>query len=70
MDNFAAGNSIDLLGFGNGTTAGFVENGSNTGGVLTLTNGSHVAHIGFAGAYSTSEFALTSTASDTLIKFV
>ncbi len=70
INSFTTNDSIDLIGLGTGTTASFLENGSNTAGVLTVTNGAHVAHLNFAGVYKTSDFTLTSTATDTLIGHV
>ena len=70
IDNFGPNDSIDLLGLGTGTTAGFAENSSNTGGTLTLTNGSHVSHIAFSGSYALNNFSLTSTTTDTMVHFV
>ncbi len=70
INDFSFNDSIDLLGFGTGTTASYADNGFGTAGTLTLTNGAHVANIAFSGAYSTGSFGLTSTATDTMVKFV
>ena len=70
ISGFSFPDSIDLVGLGTGTTASFAANSYNSGGTLTLSNGSHVANIAFQGQYATSSFSLTSTATDTLVTFV
>jgi hypothetical protein len=52
---------VDLAGFAysSGATVSFVEAPSNTGGTLTLSNGSQVATLTLLGAYVTSNFKLT-----------
>ncbi len=54
---------IDVKGFGTGTTESFASN------VLTLTDGAKVAHLAFSGA-TASQFSLTNTATDSIVKFV
>jgi hypothetical protein len=61
---------IDVKGFGTGTTLSFAENSTNSAGVLTLTNGASIAHFGFNGSYTSSDFSLTTSATDSFIKFV
>ena len=38
------------------TTATFVDGGSGTGGILTVTDGTHTAHIALVGDYTASTF--------------
>jgi len=55
--------SLDLrdIGFTSGTTkATYVDNGSHTGGVLTVTDGTHTAKIKLVGDYSASTFTTSS----------
>jgi hypothetical protein len=61
---------IDVKGFGTGTTMSFAENSTNNAGVLTLTNGANVGHFAFNGSYTSSDFSLTTSATDSFIKFV
>jgi len=61
--SLTGGTSLDLrdIGFTSGTTtASYVDNGSDTGGVLTLTDGTHTAHIELIGDYSGSTFTTSS----------
>jgi hypothetical protein len=67
------GDSIDtrFLPFSSGVTAVWVENGSDTGGTLTVTNGSSSMTFNLSGSYAQSSFGLTSDASGgTLIEFL
>jgi hypothetical protein len=52
--------SLDLrdIAFGAGTTASYV--GTKTGGTLTVTDGTHTAHIQLAGNYTASTFTVSS----------
>ena len=60
---FGANDAVQLINFnGAGANWNFVENGSNTGGVLTLTNGSDSMQLNFAGVYSTGQFSVTGDA--------
>jgi hypothetical protein len=64
--------TIDAANFlFSGTTHNFVENSANTGGTLTLTDGSLVAKILMAGSYSNSSFnfAADSGGTGTLVTF-
>ena len=70
---FGANDRIDALSFAFGATSyNFVENGANTGGTLTLTDGSQVAHIAMTGNYSNASFALSAdtVGTGTFVKFV
>ncbi|MBS0558591.1 MAG: hypothetical protein JSR21_00905 [Proteobacteria bacterium] len=72
IGGFGAGDAIDLAGFGYapGETRSFAPNGGNTGGTLTVTNGTHQAQLTLAGSYQTSDFTLSSDhAGGTLIRF-
>ena len=55
----STGTQLDLrdIGFNSSNThATFVDNGSHTGGVLTVTDGTHTAHIKLTGNYTGSTF--------------
>jgi hypothetical protein len=61
--SLAGANSLDLrdIGFTSGTTkATYVDNGSHTGGVLTVTDGTHTAKIKLVGNFSGSTFTTSS----------
>jgi hypothetical protein len=66
---FGAGDEIDALHFGLGTTVGFVENGGNTGGTLTIANGGTQAQLALLGQYSAAGFGSTSTGQGTVITY-
>jgi hypothetical protein len=53
---FRAQDRIDLssIGFGAHTTLGYSENNSDTGGTLTVTDGTHAAAIALFGNYMAS----------------
>jgi hypothetical protein len=59
---FAPGNHIDLadISFGAHTTLGYTPNDSNSGGVLTASDGAHVAKIALLGQYAAASFAMAS----------
>jgi hypothetical protein len=59
----APGNHIDLadISFGAHTTLGYTPNNANSGGVLTASDGAHVAKIALLGQYAAASFV---TASD------
>ena len=59
---FAAQDGIDLtrFSFSDRTTLGYIENGKQTGGTLTVTNGSHVADIALLGNYTAASFVIGS----------
>jgi autotransporter passenger strand-loop-strand repeat protein len=56
------GDSIDLgdIRFGADTTLAYVANEANTGGTLTVSDGSHVASLALLGQYTAADFALAS----------
>jgi hypothetical protein len=56
--DFGAQESIDLPGilFGRHTTLGYSENSSNTGGILLVKDGTHIAKIALLGNYMATSF--------------
>jgi hypothetical protein len=58
----APSNHIDLadISFGANTTLGYTPNDSNSGGVLTASDGTHVAKIALLGQYAAASFAMAS----------
>jgi hypothetical protein len=58
VQNFSVLDGIDLTNvtFGSGTTLGFVENGGNTAGALTVSDGAHTAVLTLLGQYTTASF--------------
>jgi hypothetical protein len=64
LSGFGAGDAIDLTTFGATTTHSFSAD------VLTLKYGSNTATLDFSGSYLSTDFAFTSSASGTVIKFV
>ena len=54
--------TLDLrdIGFGATTTVGFAENGSGTGGTLSVSDGRHTANIALLGHYMASTFVASS----------
>jgi hypothetical protein len=58
----ALGNYLDLadIAFGGSTTLGYTPNGSNTGGMLNATDGTHIANIALLGQYMASSFVMAS----------
>jgi hypothetical protein len=58
--NGGAQGAIDLsnISFGNGTTLGYSPNSSNTGGTLTVSDGTNVANVALLGQYMASSFAM------------
>jgi hypothetical protein len=59
---FAGQDGIDLtrFSFSDRTTLGYSENGKQTGGTLTVTDGSHVASIALLGNYTAASFVIGS----------
>jgi hypothetical protein len=57
-----ASGAIDLscIGFGANTTLGYSANAANTGGTLTVTDGTQSANIALLGQYTAASFAMTS----------
>jgi hypothetical protein len=62
VDGLAPGNHIDLadISFSAHTTLGYMPNNSNSGGVLTASDGSHVAKIALLGQYAAASFVMAS----------
>jgi hypothetical protein len=60
-----AGNSLDLadIAFGANTTLGYVPNGFNTGGTLSVTDGAHTANIALLGTYLAASFVMSNDGS-------
>jgi hypothetical protein len=58
VSNFTVLDGIDAtnIAFGGGTTLGFSEDGSNTFGTLTVSDGSHTAALTLLGQYTTASF--------------
>jgi hypothetical protein len=56
--DFGAQESIDLPGipFGAHATLGYSENSSNTGGILSVKDGTHIAKLALLGNYTASSF--------------
>jgi hypothetical protein len=56
--DFGAQDGIDLPGipFGLHTTLGYSENSSDTGGTLTVKDGSHIAKLALLGNYMATSF--------------
>ena len=48
------------IDFGESTTLAYVANAGNTGGTLTVSDGSHVASLTLLGQYTAADFALSS----------
>ena len=59
VSGFGAQNGIDLpsIAFGPQTTLGYLPNSNQTGGTLSVTDGSHGANIALLGNYIASSFA-------------
>ena len=59
ISGFDGNDTIDLTDIlGSAATATYTENAQGTGGILTVTDGSHTANIAFTGQYQTSDFHL------------
>jgi hypothetical protein len=58
---FDGSDVLDLadLAFGKNTTLGYAANSSNTGGTLTVSDGTHTANIALLGQYMASSFAMS-----------
>jgi len=58
ISGFGAGDSLDLgdIGFSDAVTIGFAENGAGTGGMLSLSDGTHSANIALQGQYGAAGF--------------
>jgi hypothetical protein len=72
ISGFGAADRIDAANFlFSGTNFNFAENSANTGGTLTLHDGSLTANILMTGSYSNSDFALAPDGrAGTLVNFV
>ncbi|WP_207105018.1 VCBS domain-containing protein [Tardiphaga sp. P9-11] len=65
LSGFDGNDTIDLTDIlGNTASANYTENAQGTGGVLTVTDGTHTANIAFAGQYSTADFHVSSDVSN------
>jgi hypothetical protein len=53
--------SLDLadIAFGSNTTLGYAANSNNTGGTLTVSDGTHTANIALLGQYMAASFAMS-----------
>jgi hypothetical protein len=62
VSGLGAQNAIDLtsIAFGAAATLGYSPNDNNTGGTLTVTNGSQQANIALLGSYMASSFVMES----------
>jgi hypothetical protein len=73
VSGFAAGNAIDLadLGFGGAMTLGYAANAGGSGGILTMSDGTHTASLALLGQYAASGFHAASDAgAGTMIAYV
>jgi hypothetical protein len=61
INGFSGQDQIDLgdIGFGANSTLGYTANADNSGGTLTVSDGSHVANIALLGQYAASSFVTT-----------
>jgi hypothetical protein len=59
---FGGQDQIDLsdIAFGATTTLGYAANFSNTGGALTVSDGTHTANLALLGQYAAGNFAMAS----------
>jgi hypothetical protein len=62
VSNFGAQTAIDLptIAFDTQTTLGYAANGANTGGTLTVSDGTHAAAIALLGQYTAANFVAAS----------
>ena len=62
IEGFATGDQIDLadIAFGATTTLGFSANSGNTGGSLSVSDGTHSANLALLGQYAASSFVTSS----------
>jgi len=65
ISGFTGQDAIDLqdIAFGSNTTLGYAPNSANTGGVLTVSNGTQTANLDLAGSYVTANFSISSDGS-------
>jgi hypothetical protein len=61
VSGLALGNFLDLadIAFGQTTTLGYAPNANNTGGTLSVTDGSHTANISLLGSYVAARFTMS-----------
>src|SRR5271166_749989 len=61
IGGYSTGDEFDLGGFafGAGETRSFTENSGNTGGTLSIVDGSKTASLWLLGSYHTTDFALS-----------
>jgi len=62
IEGFTADDAIDLLGitYNSGTTTlGYLDNGTGSGGTLTVSDGVHTARLSMIGAYVVENFTLS-----------
>jgi hypothetical protein len=62
---FTDQNLLDLadISLGSNTTLGYVANSNNTGGTLTVSDGTHTANIALLGQYMAASFAMSTDGS-------
>lgn len=62
INGFGGADTIDLgdIAFGSGTTVGYAANSSNSGGTLTISDGTHTSALALLGQYAAASFALGS----------
>src|SRR5205085_8243455 len=60
ISGFTGQDHIDLtgVGFGHSTMLAYAPNTGNSGGTLTVSDGTHVANLAFVGQYTTASFAM------------
>ena len=62
IEGFTAHDAIDLLAiaYNSGTTTlGYLDNGTGSGGTLTVSDGMHIARLSMIGAYGVENFTLS-----------
>ena len=66
VTGFDSSDVLDLadLAFGSNTTLGYAANSSNTGGTLTVSDGTHTANIALLGQYMAGSFVKSGDGSD------
>jgi hypothetical protein len=65
VTGFDSNDLLDLadLAFGRNTTLGYVANSNNTGGTLTVSDGTNTANLGLFGQYTAASFAMSTDGS-------
>jgi hypothetical protein len=65
VTGFTGQNLLDLadIAFGSNTTLGYAANSNNTGGTLTVSDGTHTANIALLGQYMAASFAMATDGS-------